>query len=126
MQLVDANIILRYLMNDNPDLSPKAKEIIEQNTIEVPVEVLCEVVYVLSGYYKIDRQNVSVKLKQFFEQIQCTLSNRDVIMQGLDYFGKNNLDFVDCLLAGYAKIEKDEIFTFDEKLEKLILLNKPV
>jgi len=124
MQKIDANIVLRYLMNDNPELSPKAKDIIEQNIVEVPVEVLCEVVYVLSGHYKIGRQNVSAKLKQFFELTQCTLTNRDVILQGLDYFGKHGLDFVDCLLASYAKIEKDEIFTFDDKLEKLIKQNK--
>jgi len=120
MPKIDANIILRYLMNDNPDLSPKAKEIIEQNTVEVPIEVLCEVVYVLKGYYKIDRQNVSSKLKQFFELTQCTLTNRDAILKGLDYFGKLKLDFVDCLLAAYANIEKDEIFTFDDDLQKLI------
>ena len=115
-------------MNDNPELSPKAKEIIEQNIVEVPVEVLCEVVYVLNGHYKIDRKNVSSKLKQFFELTQCTLSNRDAILKGLEYFGKLKLDFVDCLLAGYANIEKDEIFTFDDDLQKIIensKINRP-
>ena len=120
MQKIDANIILRYLMNDNPQLSPKAKEIIEHNIVEVPVEVLCEVVYVLKGHYKIDRQDFSSKLIQFFELTQCSLTNRDAILEGLDYFGKYKLDFVDCLLAGYAKIEKDEIYTFDDNLENLI------
>ena len=120
MQKIDANIILRYLLNDNPELSPKAKEIIEQNIVEVPVEVLCEVVYVLKGYYKIDRQNVSSKLKHFFEMTQCILVNRESILKGLEYFGENKLDFVDCLLVGYASIEKDEIYTFDDDLIKLI------
>jgi len=124
MKIIDANIVLRYLLNDNPELSPKAKEIIEQNTVEVPIEVLCEVVYVLSGYYKIDKQNVCAKLIQFIEQIQFTLTNREIIIQGLNYFGKYNIDFVDCLLAAYAKIEKDEILTFDEKLENVIKQNQ--
>ena len=30
------------------------------------------------------------------------------------------VDFVDCILAGYAKIEKAKIYTFDNKLKKLI------
>jgi predicted nucleic-acid-binding protein len=124
MQKIDANVIIRYMMNDHAEFSSKAKEIIEQNTVEVPVEVLCEVVYVLSGYYKIDRQNVSSKLKRFFELPQCTLTNREAILQGLDYFGNYNLDFVDCVLAGYADVDKEEIFTFDEKLRKLIEQNK--
>ena len=38
----------------------------------------------------------------------------------LRYIGKYNLDFVDCLLAGYAQFDNEKIFTFDEKLDSLI------
>ena len=120
MQKVDANIILRYILNDHDELSLKAREIIEQHIVEVPVEVLCEAVYVLTGHYKIDRQSVSTELKHFFEKTSCTLPHQDAVLQGLEYYGKTTLDFVDCVLAGYAKIEKDEIHTFDNKLQKLI------
>ena len=107
-------------MNEHPDFSLKAKAIIDQNIVEVPIEVLCEVVYVLTGYYRIDRQDVSVEIKRFFELTQCTLPHREAVLQGLEYFGKYNLDFVDCLLAGYAQVENEKIFTFDEKLDSLI------
>jgi predicted nucleic acid-binding protein len=49
-----------------------------------------------------------------------TLSHREAVFRALEYFGQNSLDFVDCVLAGYAEIEKDTIFTFDNKLQKLI------
>jgi len=120
MQKIDTNILLRYVLNDNAELSPKAREIIDNYIVEVPIEVLCEVIYVLDGHYKIDRQSISSGMKLFFEQTQCTLSHRGAILQSLDYFGKNSLDFVDCVLAGYADADKDEIFTFDSKLQKLI------
>jgi len=120
MQKVDANVILRYILNDHEELSPQAKEIIEKNIVEVPIEVLCEVIYVLTGYYKIDRQNVSTELKRFFEQTQCTLPHQEAILKAIEYFGKNTLDFVDCILAGYAEVEKDKIYTFDVKLQKLL------
>ena len=48
MPLVDANIILRYLMNDHPIMSPQAREIILAGAETTP-EVLAEVVYVLRG-----------------------------------------------------------------------------
>jgi predicted nucleic acid-binding protein len=120
MQKVDANIILRYILNDHEDFSPKAKEIIDNQIVEIPVEVLCEVIYVLTGHYEIDRQNVSTELLNFFEQTQCTLTHQEAIFQALEYFGESTLDFVDCILAGYAKVEKDNIYTFDERLQKLI------
>jgi predicted nucleic-acid-binding protein len=120
MKKIDANVILRYILNDHPDLSPEAREIIDQNIVEVPIEVLCEVIYILSGHYKIDRKSISTGLRRFFEQTQCTLFHREAVLLGLEYFGQESLDFVDCVLAGYAGIEKDEIFTFDHKLKKMI------
>ena len=47
MSIVDANIILRYLLDDHTELSPRAAEILEQETPILPIEVACEVVYVL-------------------------------------------------------------------------------
>jgi len=119
-QKIDTNIFLRYVLDDHAELSPKAKKIIDEHIVEVPIEVLCEVVYVLTGYYKIDRQSVGTKLKHFFEQTKCILSNREAVMQGLEYFGTTSLDFVDCVLAGYAKIDDCIIHTFDDKLQKLL------
>jgi predicted nucleic-acid-binding protein len=120
MQKIDANILLRYTLDDHAELSPKARKIIDQHIVEVPVEVLCEAIYVLTGYYEIDRESVSTGLRLFFEQTQCVLPHREAVLKGIEYFGQNSLDFVDCILAGYAEIDKDEIYTFDDKLQKLI------
>lgn len=124
MQKIDANILLRYVLNDHPELSFNAKEIIDNNIVEVPIEVLCEVIYVLEGHYKTGRQDINAGLKLFFEYTRCVLPHREVILCALEYFERTSLDFVDCILAGYADIEKDEIYTFDVKLQKLILTIK--
>jgi predicted nucleic acid-binding protein len=47
MSLVDANVVLRYLLDDHVELSAKAQEILEQQVVTLPMEVACEVVYVL-------------------------------------------------------------------------------
>ncbi|NLX25849.1 MAG: type II toxin-antitoxin system VapC family toxin [Lentisphaerae bacterium] len=52
---VDANVILRYLLGDHPEHSEQAAEIIDRFSVFVSGEVLCEVVYVLSGVYSVDR-----------------------------------------------------------------------
>ena len=54
-KLIDANVILRYLLEDHPQLSPEAKKVIESGTYTLP-EVLAEVVYVLKGVYKVERK----------------------------------------------------------------------
>jgi predicted nucleic-acid-binding protein len=121
MQKIDANIVLRYILDDHETLSPKAREIIDNQIVEVPVEALCEVVYVLNGHYKVDRLSISIKLQEFFEKTSCVLSHREAVLRGLEYFGKTTIDFVDCILAGYTEVEHDEVYTFDNQLQKLIL-----
>jgi predicted nucleic-acid-binding protein len=120
MKKIDANVILRYILNDHVELSFQAKEIIDTHIVEVPIEVLCEVVYVLTGYYNIDRKTVSKELENFFEKTRCILPSREAVLQGLEYYKNTSLDLVDCILAGYAETEHDDIFTFDKKLQRLI------
>ena len=68
MPLVDANIILRYLMNDHPVMSPQAREIILAGAETTP-EVLAEVVYVLRGVCHVDRPSVAVALESFIQVV---------------------------------------------------------
>ena len=68
------------------DLSPAAKEIIDNNEIFVPTEVLAEVVYVLIGAYGSTREDVSKALTTFINSTGCMLVNHDVIEHALDLF----------------------------------------
>ena len=58
MSLVDANVVLRYLLDDHAELSPKAAEILERHAVTLPVEVGCEVVYVLQKVYAVERREI--------------------------------------------------------------------
>ena len=120
MPLVDANIILRYLMNDHPVMSPQAREIILAGAETTP-EVLAEVVYVLRGVYHVDRPSIAVALESFIQEV--TLSHKAAITYACKLYGQRSLDFVDCLLARYHHIDGTEIATFDEKLGKVLLKN---
>ncbi len=55
MKVVDANIILRYLLNDHEELSDTATTIIENNEVLIPNEIIAEVVYVLEKVYKVKK-----------------------------------------------------------------------
>jgi predicted nucleic-acid-binding protein len=36
MRIVDANVVLRYLLDDNEELSANARQIIEGRAVEIP------------------------------------------------------------------------------------------
>ena len=120
MHYIDANVILRYVLDDHPELSPKARRLIDENTVETPIEVLCEVVFVLLKTYGVARRDIADTLLDFFRNTNCTLTHRESIIRGIEYFGEKSLDFVDCILAGYHEVENITIHTFDAKLDKLL------
>jgi predicted nucleic-acid-binding protein len=104
------------MLGDHEELSANAKRIIESRAAEVPLEVLCEVVYVLAGVYKVGREEISAGLLDFFENTASELPHREAALKGLELFAENNLDFVDCVLAGYKLAEGAEVETFDKNL----------
>lgn len=120
MQVVDANIVLRYLLDDHKELSEQARRIIDGNAVMVPVEVLCEVVYVLKSVYNVSRTDISTELKGFFAYTSSELPHHDSVLRGLDIFAERSIDIVDCILAGYNEIEDATVHTFDNQLIKLL------
>ena len=118
MVLFDANMILRYLLNDNLEMADKAEQYLDGGDISVTIEVIAEVVYVLKGVYSMERKIIVDTIKEFLELVGC--QERDVLNIALDTYGECNLDFIDCVLYGYHTVKGIDIATFDKKLLKLI------
>ena len=114
--LIDANVFLRFLLNDNEEQAEKAKEIILGGNCILMPEVLAEVVYVLSKVYGVSRSDVSASIKKTLPRIY--IENYPVIEKALDNYEFTKLDFVDCILLAYNPIEGSQIFTFDKDLSK--------
>jgi Predicted nucleic-acid-binding protein, contains PIN domain len=53
MVMFDANMILRYLLNDNEQMAEKAEQYLDAGNVWVTIEVIAEVVYVLKGVYSL-------------------------------------------------------------------------
>lgn len=115
----DANVILRYLLDDIPEQSVKAAKIL-QGEVYIPHEVMAEIVYVLSGVYEIERTIIADTLIQLINHDTIHTGSKDVLKFALKIFAAEKIDFVDALLAGYHVYEKVEIATFDKKLNRLI------
>jgi predicted nucleic-acid-binding protein len=120
MSIVDANIILRYVLDDHAELSPKAAEILEQQTATLPIEVACEVVYVLQKVYAVDRKEIQKQLSSLLDENLIEMKKPTVFLKALECYSDHTFDFVDALLWAYHDVEQQEIFTFDNKLKKYI------
>lgn len=53
-KLLDANAIIRFLLNDNEEMAVQTENVIKTGAFTKEV-VIAEVIYVLCGVYKIER-----------------------------------------------------------------------
>lgn len=122
MIMLDANVILRYLLNDDEQMASRAENTIKNMTVQVNIEIFAEVAYVLKGVYHIDRAEISRCLLKLLPEI--TTPEPDVLRLGIETYAEQNLDFPDCILYAYYKVKGYEIMTFDKKLKKLLASQK--
>ena len=116
----DANYVLRWFLNDVPE-----QELIVQGLLtDSPIGCIyldrtsmAEVSYVLrnKGY---DNKQISTVIREFcFYSSVKSLSG--AVNLTLDIFEATTLDFEDCFIIAYCKINKAQPVTFDKKLLKV-------
>jgi predicted nucleic-acid-binding protein len=115
--ILDTNAILRYILKDNLLQFNIVKELIENDSVFVPTEIIAEVVYVVYKVYKIPHNLISNHILFFLEDIDYKAG---ILVNAIKTFGKGKLDFVDCLLVEYSKSNKYSVFSFDKKLKNML------
>ncbi len=118
--ICDANIILRYLLENIPELSVKAANFIEKEQIFIPFEVIAEVVYVLEKVYRIERKEFCKILADMINYPNIETLDKKVLEYALNLFSQTKTDFVDTLLCGYVYVQNEDVITFDYKLSNRI------
>jgi len=120
MLLIDANAILRYLLNDNAVMAKAVYELIAKTRFVVRFEVAAEVVYVLEKVYSLPRYEIRDSIKAFLAESNAETEAKAVLFFALDIYADKKLDFVDCLLYGFNSIYGYDVFSFDKKLIALL------
>ena len=114
MKMLDANFILRFLLNDNAEISNIARDIIKNYPVKVASEVIAEVIYVMKSVYKIEKTDMCNSLIKFMSIGNIISDDKKVIIKSIQLYNENNLDFVDCLLCAYHIEYGYDICTFDK------------
>jgi predicted nucleic-acid-binding protein len=124
MKIVDANVVLRYLLNDIEDQAKIAANYLDQYKVFIPIEVIAEIVYVLERVYKINRKEISSKLTSLVSYPNIVNDNKDLIYESFKIFAVRKIDFVDCILCAYKVVMGAEILTFDKKIKNFRISNE--
>ncbi len=115
---LDTNVLVRYIMQDDPKQSPKASELIDalddMNRGFVSLVSVVELVWVLSACYDLKREQIAKVLDVMLRTRQFAVEQTDQVLRALRVFVSSKADFADCLIersAAQAGCEKT--LTFD-------------
>lgn len=124
IHVVDANVILRYLLADHREHHQKAKAFFDRVRIGegrafIPEGVLVECVYVLLKVYGVPRPEVADRLVGVLSYRGVVNENRAVYLDAPRLFARKSVDIVDALVFATSEAKGWERFSFDKDLERL-------
>ena len=125
---VDANVILRFLVGDPPDMAERAARLMQavergEVTLRVDDIIVAEVVWVLSSFYKYKVQEIATTLLELLAQDGIEVE--DSILSALVLYSSKGIDFVDALLATRMQVHGvRQVFSFDRHFDRVAGLER--
>lgn len=84
--IIDETVILRYLLDDDEVLSPRAAKVIATRTARVYPEIITRVVVTLRDIYKVPRVEIAAALKRLLDDVM--VDEPTVVALAVKLFGK--------------------------------------
>lgn len=118
--IIDANLILRFLLNDNQQKASRIEKLLRsKNHVNILLDtVVAEIVWVLTSYYELSKENVAQKVRALIhvESIEC---NTHLLDRTLSIWEQNAVSFIDAYIASIAQLGNMTLYTYDKKLSQL-------
>ena len=101
---IDTNVIVRYIVQDDPKQAKAATKLIEQscspdNPGFINQIVMCEIVWVLKRNYKLDKASICQVIEQIIRTDRIVIEDIQLVWKALETFKETKADFADCLLG---------------------------
>ena len=123
MRVVDANVLLRYLLADHERHYEQAAAFLAQvrqgeRRAYVTDAVVAECVYVLTGFYQVPRQEAADRLEKLLGYRGIRGPHVAALRHALRRYGRGGIDFVDALVLAIAREQGLAVESFDRKLRR--------
>ncbi len=119
-KIIDANVILRFFLEDNEEEFLRSKEFFrklefgEDDALLTEI-VFAEVLWVLQKVYSIPRKDISQKFLKFLNYHGLkTVFNKEIFSESLKLYAVHTVDIQDIFLAVLARVKDCKIISFDK------------
>jgi predicted nucleic-acid-binding protein len=121
---LDTNVLVRFLVQDDPEQARRATEVIVRLSAAVPGfvsrEVLVELVWVLERAYHLARAEIAGALDGLLTSTELVIEGADEIGPALELYRNDGFGFADLMIAAAARrVGASELVTFDRKAARL-------
>jgi predicted nucleic-acid-binding protein len=100
---LDTNVVVRYVMQDDPRQSRKATQLIESLTSDdpafLPIVTIVELVWVLESSYGLTRPQTAQALSGLLDSRELRVDRAEIVSQALRTYRAGKADFADALIA---------------------------
>lgn len=115
---VDANVILRFITKDPPDLAERAARLMSRAAegeivLYVSPLVLAEIIWVLRSFYRYAMAEIAQVVIALVSASGIEVDDRVRVIRAVELSRGRNVDFVDAYLALQAAARKEPVCTFD-------------
>jgi len=120
---LDANVLLRFMRNDDPVQSPQARSLLiraKKGELQLAISVLtvAEVFYALRASYKLPRAMAAEALLRLLQTGAIEVEQEHLLDLALERVIAANVDFGDAMLAAEAVAAGDEVASFDKDFSR--------
>jgi predicted nucleic-acid-binding protein len=125
MKALDTNVLVRYLVQDDPNQSRRATLFIERaaaggERLLIDAIVLCELAWVLDAAYGYPKANLADAVEAILLTAQFEVDEKDTAWAALADYRNSRADFADCLIGRVNQSRGcDTTVTFDKSLKTL-------
>jgi predicted nucleic-acid-binding protein len=115
---LDTNVVVRYVMQDDPIQSPKANKLIESlgdGKGYITLIALVETTWVLECCYELKKHELVQALEGILKTKQFLIEKPDIAYVALKNYVEGKADFSDALIAACSKDSGcEKIMSFDK------------
>jgi predicted nucleic-acid-binding protein len=115
MKAVDTNILIRLIVDDDPDQSRRAEKIVSEGVF-VPLTVLLETAWVLGSRYRMGREPTAVTLSKLLDVPGIIVADLVGVRQAIALY-REGADFADAIHLVAAR-GSEAFVTFDRDLSR--------
>jgi len=125
LTIIDANIILRFLLNDLPEQAERCSLLLQkiergEETVFLPDLALADIVWTLEKFYRQPKERIRELMLPLIVLRGIRLTSKSVTKNALNFYADKNLDWTDAFIAATMKASGNKnIYSYDKHFDRV-------